>query len=287
MEVTKVKYFVNLAFLNNSKSIFDPITPIEITPIQRELLNYNNEKIDGVMQLANHIAMNELNSEIPVELMLENIKQEVSNLTPKDMCLLIAYIAYPVGVESKLEQILKKIPSLYSFILDDSSSTPIEEVIQNFEFISSIFRKSLSPCLKDGWLMVDIVFCKILQLEQSSILRQIAMFLEVYFANSAIMTESTNSLVSAIKVTQASTGGLAKAEKYREKMTPIFDEVFVLFQCRKWKSKSECAKYFIKEFYLKNPETEIDLDPKKLVTEITNRVNDRSASIESTFLAHR
>ncbi|MDC4368361.1 hypothetical protein OHV40_19545, partial [Acinetobacter baumannii] len=87
--------------------------------------------------------------------------------------------------------------------------------------------------------------------------------------------------------TFASTGGLARAEKYREKMTPIFDEVFVLFQSRKWKSKSECAKYFIKEFYLENPETEIDLDPKKLVAEITNRINDPSASKNVTLLADR
>ena len=63
----------------------------------------------------------------------------------------------------------------------------------------------------------------------------------------------------------ASTGGLARAEKYREKMTPIFDEVFALFQSRKWKSKAECAKYFIKEFYLKNPDAAIELDSKKLV----------------------
>ena len=85
----------------------------------------------------------------------------------------------------------------------------------------------------------------------------------------------------------ASTGGLARAEKYREKMTPIFDEVFALFQSRKWKSKSECAKYFIKEFYLKNPDAAIELDSKKLVTEITNRINDRSTSRKVILLADR
>ena len=85
----------------------------------------------------------------------------------------------------------------------------------------------------------------------------------------------------------ASTGGLARAEKYREKMTPIFDEVFALFQSRKWKSKAECAKYFIKEFYLKNPDAAIELDSKKLVTEITNRINDRSTSRKVILLADR
>ena len=91
----------------------------------------------------------------------------------------------------------------------------------------------------------------------------------------------------------ASNGGLAKARKYREQMNPIFDQVFILFQGgnpnnhKRWKSKSECAKYFIKEFYLKNPETEIDLDPKKLVFEITNRINDQDTSRKVTFLADR
>ena len=107
------------------------------------------------------------------------------------------------------------------------------------------------------------------------------------------MTDGTKLLIDATKSSQASKGGQAKAENYRSKMNHIFEELFDLFQnphpvtARKWKSKSECAKYFIKEFYLKNPQTELDLDPKKLVAEITNRVNDRSASIESTFLAHR
>ena len=89
----------------------------------------------------------------------------------------------------------------------------------------------------------------------------------------------------------ASTGGLARAEKYREKMNPIFNELFLLFEKRnpsnnkKWKSKGECAKYFIKEYYLNNPKTDIDLDPKKLVTEITNRINDHSARRKTALLA--
>ena len=89
------------------------------------------------------------------------------------------------------------------------------------------------------------------------------------------------------KLKQHAKGGLTKAEKYREKMNPIFDEVFALFQSRKWKSKAECAKYFIKEFYLKNPDAAIELDSKKLVTEITNRINDRSTSRKVILLADR
>ncbi|MFV5589869.1 hypothetical protein [Acinetobacter variabilis] len=90
----------------------------------------------------------------------------------------------------------------------------------------------------------------------------------------------------------ASTGGKAKANKYLEKMNPIFNEVFSLYQTpnpitgKKWKSKSECAKYFIKQFYLQNPLTDIDLDPKKLVQEITSRINDLSASKQVTLQAH-
>ncbi|WP_180002773.1 MULTISPECIES: hypothetical protein [unclassified Acinetobacter] len=91
----------------------------------------------------------------------------------------------------------------------------------------------------------------------------------------------------------ASTGGKAKSSNYNTKMDPIFDEVFLLFQegdprtGKKWRFKSVCAKYFIKEFYLKNPKTDIDLDPKKLVKEITNRLNDLSASKKVTLLANR
>lgn len=91
----------------------------------------------------------------------------------------------------------------------------------------------------------------------------------------------------------ASTGGKAKASNYNTKMDPIFDEVFLLFQegdprtGKKWRFKSVCAKHFIKEFYLKNPETDIDLDPKRLVKEITNRLNDLSASKKVTLLADR
>lgn len=91
----------------------------------------------------------------------------------------------------------------------------------------------------------------------------------------------------------ASTGGKAKASNYNTKMDPIFDEVFLLFQegdprtGKKWRFKSVCVKYFIKEFYIKNPETDIDLDPKKLVNEITNRLNNLSASKKVTLLADR
>lgn len=91
----------------------------------------------------------------------------------------------------------------------------------------------------------------------------------------------------------ASTGGKARANNYNIKMDPIFDKVFLLFQegdprtGKKWRFKSVCAKYFIKEFYSKNPETDIDLDTKKLVEEITNRLNDLSASKKVTLLADR
>lgn len=82
-------------------------------------------------------------------------------------------------------------------------------------------------------------------------------------------------LITAI----ASTGGLAKARNYRKRMNPIFEEVFCLFKNnnptngKKWKSKNECVNYYIKNFYKENPDTEIDLDSKKLVQEITNRIN--------------
>jgi hypothetical protein len=87
--------------------------------------------------------------------------------------------------------------------------------------------------------------------------------------------------------TFASNGGFAKAKKYQEKMHPIFDEVFTLFESRKWKSKAECVKYFIKNFYSKNPNTDIELDSKKMVAEITNRINDRAASRKVTLLVDR
>lgn len=82
----------------------------------------------------------------------------------------------------------------------------------------------------------------------------------------------------------ASSGGFARAEKYRQKMNPIFDSAYKLFIDRNpqnkktWKSKSECAKYFIKDFYQNNPESDLDLDPKTIVKEITIRINDHCAS---------
>lgn len=75
-------------------------------------------------------------------------------------------------------------------------------------------------------------------------------------------------------------GGKTKAENYNKKMKPIYDEAFRLFKSNnpetnyKWKSKSECAKYFIKKYYREYPHTDIILDHKKIVTEITNRINN-------------
>ncbi|MDH0030933.1 MULTISPECIES: hypothetical protein [unclassified Acinetobacter] len=94
----------------------------------------------------------------------------------------------------------------------------------------------------------------------------------------------TNKISASLLNKIASKGGFAKAEKYREKMNPIFEEVFILFTQinpktgNRWNSKKECVNFYIKDFYKKNPNTEIDLDPKKLVQEITIRLSDLSAS---------
>ena len=77
-----------------------------------------------------------------------------------------------------------------------------------------------------------------------------------------------------------SIGNIKKLEKYREKMNPIFDEAFNLFTKNnpktgtRWNSKKECANFFIRNFYKNNPNTDIDLDAKKIVQEITNRLNN-------------
>lgn len=75
-------------------------------------------------------------------------------------------------------------------------------------------------------------------------------------------------------------GGKTKAENYNKKMKPLYDEAFKLFKSnnpetnQKWKSKSECAKYFIKKYYREYPHTDIILDSKKIVSEITDRINN-------------
>ena len=67
-------------------------------------------------------------------------------------------------------------------------------------------------------------------------------------------------------------------------MNPIFDEAFNLFTQNnpktgtRWNSKKECANFFIRNFYKNNPDTDIDLDAKKIVQEITNRLNNLYAS---------
>jgi len=77
----------------------------------------------------------------------------------------------------------------------------------------------------------------------------------------------------------ASTGGKAKAKNYSTLMNPIFEDVYNLFKKtnpltgKKWKNKSECTRYFIREFHKKYPTTGIELDSKKLVSEITKRIN--------------
>lgn len=282
MENTKLKYFINLTFLNDAK--FDAL-PKEGSAIDRQLNNYRNSQNDEFIELFLQLEPKQANSSSSIKLIFDKIKQEFfRNLTPKECVLLVAYLAYPIGVEDRLEQILKKVPSLYLVLSDNKTSLEIREIIENSEYISSILRKSLSICVRDGWFIVDIVFYKVLKLEYSSIIKQLTIFLEVNSKNSKTMTDGTKLLVDSAKSSQAAKGGQAKAENYRVRMSPIFDEIFNLFQsshpvtAKKWKSKSECAKYFIKEFYLKNPDTEIDLDPKKLVAEITNRINDRSTS---------
>lgn len=291
MENKKVKYFINLTFLNDIK--FNSL-PKEASPIDRQLYNYRNSLNDEFMELLLQLEPKQASSTPSIKLMFDNIQQELlRNLTPKELVLFIAYFAYPVGAEGKLEQILKKLPSLYLMLSDNKISLQTQDIIANSEYISSILRNSLSFCVKDGWLMVDIVFYKVLELELSSIIKQFIIFFAVNSKNSATMTGETKLLIDSVKSSQASKGGQTKAENYRAKMNPIFDKLFNLYQnshpitAKKWKSKSECAKYFIKEFYLENPETEIDLDPKKLVAEITNRINDRAASRNVTLLADR
>lgn len=282
MENIKLKYFINLAFLNDAK--FDAL-PKEVSIIDKQLNNYRNSKNDELIELLSQLEPKQANSNSSTKLILDKITQEFfRNLTPKECFLLVAYLAYPIGVEGRIEEILKKVPSLYLVLSDNKTSVEIREIIENLEYISSILRKSLSICVKDGWFIVDCVFCKVLEMEHASIVKQVITFLEINFINSLTMTDGTKLLVDSAKSSQAAKGGQAKAENYRVRMSPIFDEIFNLFQsshpvtAKKWKSKSECAKYFIKEFYLKNPDTEIDLDPKKLVAEITNRINDRSTS---------
>lgn len=79
-------------------------------------------------------------------------------------------------------------------------------------------------------------------------------------------------------------GAQVRYENYKAKMSPIFDEAYQLFinphplTQGRWKSKMECAKYYVNDFYKKFPDTDIDLDHKKLVTEISNRINECSAS---------
>ncbi|MEZ7924142.1 MAG: hypothetical protein QMB80_12475 [Acinetobacter towneri] len=127
--------------------------------------------------------------------------------------------------------------------------------------------------------------------EQQEIFKQIIVLISRanFLIGNAINDISESQNKKQIKK-MASTGGKAKAQNYSSKMNPIFDEVFDLFlkghpkTGKKWRFKSECAKYFIKEFYLKNPETNIDLDPKKLVNEISNRLNNLSASKKVTLL---
>lgn len=88
-----------------------------------------------------------------------------------------------------------------------------------------------------------------------------------------------------------SKGGYVKNENYKAKMHPIFDEAYQLFKNpnlvgkEKWKNKSECAKFYIKEFYAHNRNTDIDLDIRTLVKAITERINEHCASKKITLLA--
>lgn len=90
-----------------------------------------------------------------------------------------------------------------------------------------------------------------------------------------------------------SAGGKAKNDNYNKKMNPIFDEVFNLYQnpnlatVKKWKNRTECARYFIRKFYEQHPDTDVSLNESKLVTAITERINERSASRKVTLLAER
>ena len=105
-----------------------------------------------------------------------------------------------------------------------------------------------------------------------------------YFLGSLGTLIETNKISNSILNKVASKGGFARAEKYKEKMNPIFEEAFTLFTKNnpktgtRWNSKKECANFFIRDFYAKNPNTEIDLDAKKIVQEITKRLNDLYAS---------
>lgn len=84
---------------------------------------------------------------------------------------------------------------------------------------------------------------------------------------------------TAIKLL-ASSGGKAKAKNYKIKMEPLFQEVYQLYKNgnpeengKKWKSKNKCAQYFIKSYYLKNKDNAIELDAKRLVDELTKKIN--------------
>ncbi|MEK5756577.1 hypothetical protein [Acinetobacter variabilis] len=188
-------------------------------------------------------------------------------------------------------------------VIDSAHEDALEALGELNKVSKIIFTWNQATTLAAGIISIEYLFSEIAvdresrtwdKAEQYEYLKRIikiitkANFL-IGHAISDISEEKTKNQIKKM----ASTGGKAKANNYNTKMDPIFEEVFNLFQegdprtGKKWRFKSVCAKYFIKEFYFKNPETDIDLDPKKLVNEITNRLNDLSASKKVTLLADR
>lgn len=160
--------------------------------------------------------------------------------------------------------------------------------------ISLIYNEMIYNDFQDEDYINDLIYLIIAKqksiINQKRIMQQLTGFVmsgsTIYKLQELLIeaVEEAENIEAAVISKEKSRIAKIKAEQYREKMTPIFDDLFEIFQNfdpktkAKWTSKNKCAKYFIRQFYQKNPNTKLDLDPKKLVSEITRRINDHYAS---------
>ncbi len=220
-------------------------------------------------------------------------------------------------IELKNQKNFNDLKKLYtsSFLINYSSEIPIKSRIDhqfcldkfnnfNDEMYASFIKGITPPTLEDGITVLDYSSLHIDMLGLNGLFWKYCSINATFetVGQSIDLTRYLHDLLNDAKIIAdklfqnkkpsvditkiASTGGRAKANKYLEKMNPIFDEVFDLYQhperakVEKW-TKIECARYFLRQFYLNNPHAQEDnylkdLDPRKLASEITKRINARS-----------
>lgn len=198
-----------------------------------------------------------------------------------------------LAIENFRDQIILNIPKPEDFGVITDNSFPLNDstvLMLNYFAVSTIL-KSYQSCIQNEIQDQDMgEKNEILVIEDSrnylvEVLEHLSMLEDIvshHVGGEAVRYFVEKTINEARS--PRSKGGKIRAENYKAKMNPFFEEVYDLFINppsdikNGWKSRAQCARYYVKHFPKRHPDFDIDFDIDKLVSEISTRINERYTS---------